>query len=297
MIQDLAPLHFDNSFHSVQPETGDRIISMKDDKILITGELTEKKQPEGRMESSDEESGRPECGIELPRFEDFSESVRRDSAFTYLFSISGGRYFLCRDLELPGYRYEKGTALRGSAPRHQVYAALVGMQLGRWYAAHRFCGACGHPMVPDERERMLRCPSCGQTVYPKICPCVIVGVIHDGRILVSQYRGGFTDHYALIAGFAEIGETIEETVIREVYEETKLHVKNLRYYKSQPWPYSDSLLFGFFAELDGTEQIVIQEDELSMAKWVTPEEIFEKPNHFSLTNEMLCRFKDEYGGV
>ena len=93
----------------------------------------------------------------------------------------------------------------------------------------------------------MRCPACGQMEYPKICPCVIVGVMHEGKILVSWYKNGFRDHYALIAGFAEIGETIEETVAREVYEETHLHVKNLRYYKSQPWPYSESLLFGFSA--------------------------------------------------
>jgi len=273
MIQDLAPLHFDNTYHSVQPQAGDRVISLRGAEILIRGDLH---------------------GIDLPRFESLPSAYIAAHMFTYLFAIGEERFFLCRDMELDGYRYEKGTALRGAAPQHLVYAALVGMQLGRWYGAHRFCGACGHPMIPDGRERMLRCSSCGQMEYPKICPCVIVGVIHDGKILVSQYRGGFTDHYALIAGFAEIGETIEETVAREVYEETHLHVKNLRYYKCQPWPYSDSLLFGFFAELDGAEQIVIQEDELSMAKWVTPEEIYEKPNHFSLTNEMLMKFRDEY---
>ena len=72
-----------------------------------------------------------------------------------------------------------------------------------------------------------------------------------------------------------------------------LHVKNLRYYKSQPWPYSESLLFGFFCELDGADDIIIQEDELAMAKWVTPEEIFEIPDNFALTNEMICKFKQD----
>ena len=90
-----------------------------------------------------------------------------------------------------------------------------------------------------------------------------------------------------------MGETIEETVAREVYEETHLHVKNLRYYKSQPWPYSESLLFGFFCEMDGKDHIIIQEDELAMAKWVTPEEIFESSDNFSLTNEMICKFKED----
>lgn len=122
------------------------------------------------------------------------------------------------------------------------------------------------------RERMMRCPACGQMEYPKICPCVIVGVMHEGKILVSWYKNGFRDHYALIAGFAEIGETIEETVAREVYEETHLHVKNLRYYKSQPWPYSESLLFGF--SVSWMERMILLFRKMSWPwqKWVTPEE-------------------------
>lgn len=274
MIQDLAPLHFDNAYRNVRPEKKDIMISLKQDQILLSGEKS---------------------GISFPVFGDLPEQYRMEHTFTYLFSIGESRFFLCHDLQLYGYRYEKMTYLRRGGPRHLIYAGLVGIQLGRWYEAHRFCGRCAAPMVPDERERMMRCPSCGQMEYPKICPCVIVGVIHDGKILVSQYRGGFTDRYALIAGFAEVGETIEETVAREVYEETHLHVKNLRYYKCQPWPFSESLLFGFFCELDGSEEIIIEEEELAMAKWVTPQEIFEKPDNFSLTNEMLCKFKSDYG--
>lgn len=274
MIQDLAPLHFDNAYHNVQPEEKDIVISLRQDQILLAGEKN---------------------GIRFPVFGDLPEQYCSGHTFTYLFSIGESHFFLCHDLELEGFRYEKMAYLRRGGPQHLIYAGLVAMQLGRWYDAHRFCGRCGTPMIPDERERMMRCPSCGQMEYPKICPCVIVGVIHDGKILVSQYRGGFTDRYALIAGFAEVGETIEETVAREVYEETHLHVKNLRYYKCQPWPFSESLLFGFYCELDGPDEIIIEEEELAMAKWVTPEEIFEKPDNFSLTNEMLCKFRDDYG--
>lgn len=104
------------------------------------------------------------------------------------------------------FHYETTRYLRGAAPQHMCYAGLVGAQLAGWYAAHRFCGGCGTRMIPDGRERMMRCPVCGQMEYPKICPCVIVGVMHEGKILVSWYKNGFRDHYALIAGFAEIGE-------------------------------------------------------------------------------------------
>ncbi|MCD8365623.1 MAG: NAD(+) diphosphatase [Clostridiales bacterium] len=271
MIQDLGSLHFDNAYHNIQPKACDWVISVSEGRILLGGEKTK---------------------ITFPHFADLSGKNQDAGFFTYLFSVGGERFFLCRDIEVDDYHYENIKKLRQCGPHSMVYAGLVGTQLARWYEAHRFCGRCGAAMEADEKERMMRCPSCGQMEYPKICPCVIVGVVHEGKILVSQYRGGFTDHYALIAGFAEVEETIEETAIREVYEETHLSIKNLRYYKCQPWPYSESLLFGFFAELDGAEDIVIEEDELAMAKWVTPEEIFEKPDDFSLTNEMLCKFKE-----
>lgn len=297
MIQDIAPYHFNNEWHKLQPDDQDWIICMQDRKLLLRG--TKEK-------------------IRFPRYLELREQVQNGDRFVYLFSIGEERFFLyqqhqykereelnlmqlqkaAQQLEtVQGqqveFHYETTRYLRGAAPQHLCYAGLVGAQLAGWYSAHRFCGGCGARMIPDERERMMRCPVCGQMEYPKLCPCVIVGVVHDGKILVSWYKNGFRDHYALIAGFAEVGETIEETVAREVYEETHLHVKNLRYYKSQPWPYSESLLFGFFCELEGEDHIIIQEDELAMAKWVTPEEIFESSDNFSLTNEMICKFKQD----
>ena len=315
MIQDIAPFHFNNEWHKLQPEENDWIICMQERKILLRGSKKD---------------------ISFPRYHELKEQVQNGDRFVYLFAVGEERFFLYQqhqykereelnlvhmgqfcakkqqadsdkqsgeekqqnDLaeqlnEKTEFHYETTRYLRGAAPQHLCYAGLVGAQLAGWYAAHRFCGGCGTRMIPDERERMMRCPVCGQMEYPKICPCVIVGVMHKGKILVSWYKNGFRDHYALIAGFTEVGETIEETVAREVYEETHLHVKNLRYYKSQPWPYSESLLFGFFCELDGEDHIIIQEDELAMAKWVTPEEIFESSDNFSLTNEMICKFKED----
>lgn len=298
MIQDIAPFHFNNEWHKLQPEENDWIICMQERKILLRGTRED---------------------ISFPRYHELKEQVQNGDRFVYLFAVGEERFFLYqqhqykereelnllhqqlsvgkKQSENSGkqleFHYETTRYLRGAAPQHLCYAGLVGAQLAGWYAAHRFCGGCGTRMISDERERMMRCPVCGQMEYPKICPCVIVGVMHKGKILVSWYKNGFRDHYALIAGFAEVGETIEETVAREVYEETHLHVKNLRYYKSQPWPYSESLLFGFFCEMDGKDHIIIQEDELAMAKWVTPEEIFESSDNFSLTNEMICKFKED----
>lgn len=274
MIQDIMPLHLDNTYYDRKPKADDYLICLRDGSILIGGDRS---------------------GIAFPRYQSVDVSERKETTFTYLFAIGEERFFLCRNLKLPGFHYEKMTYLRKAAPQHLAYAGLVGMQIGRWYENRRFCGRCGTVMEHDSVERMMHCPKCGLMEYPKICPCVIVGVIHDGKILVSFYRNGFRDHYALIAGFAEVGETIEETVHREVMEETNLKVKNLHYYKCQPWPFSESLLFGFFCELDGSDEITIDENELAMAKWVTPQEILEKEENFALTNEMLCYFRDTYG--
>lgn len=128
--------------------------------------------------------------------------------------------------------------------------------------------------------------------YPKICPAVIVGVTSGNRLLLTKYAGRDYKKYALIAGFAEIGESIEDTVRREVMEEVGLKVKNLRFYKSQPWSFSDTLLMGFYCELDGGDTITLEEEELSFAQWFEREEIPEGKDEISLTNEMIRSFKN-----
>lgn len=146
-------------------------------------------------------------------------------------------------------------------------------------------------MIHDEKERMMRCPSCGLMEFPKICPAVIIGVTHGNKILMSKYAGREFKKYALLAGFNEVGETIEETVHREVMEEVGLKVKNLRYYKSQPWSMSDTLLMGFFCELDGEEEIKLDQEELALAEWFERDEMPVKEEDCSLTNEMMMVFK------
>ena len=152
-----------------------------------------------------------------------------------------------------------------------------------------------HPWCRMKKERMMRCPECGLMEFPKICPAVIIGVTDGGRILMSKYAGREYKAYALLAGFAEIGEPIEDTVRREVMEEVGLQVKNITYYKSQPWLLSDTLLLGFFCELDGEDKIRLDEQELALAEWVERKDITVEPDDLSLTNEMMLAFKNETG--
>ncbi len=146
-------------------------------------------------------------------------------------------------------------------------------------------------MKHSEKERAMVCCDCGYTVYPRIMPAVIVAVRNGEKLLLTKYRTGIR-HNALIAGFVEIGETMEETVAREVMEEAGIKVKNIHYYKSQPWGLANDILAGYYCDVDGDDHIEMDPEELSYAEWVQREEIILQPDNFSLTNEMMTMFKN-----
>lgn len=231
--------------------------------------------------------------------EDFSKDTKEfpfeEDALTYLFSVDDAHYFLLEkepEVLPEGYTFSPMRKLRTKEvhPKHRIFAGITGFQLSNWYKNNRFCGRCGSKTVHSVSERALKCPDCGHVIYPRIVPAVIVGVCNGDQILVTKYRTGFA-HYALVAGFTEIGETLEETVQREVMEETGLHVKNIRYYKSQPWGIVDDILAGFYCDVDGDTEIHMDESELKLAEWKSREDIILQPDDFSLTNEMMLMFK------
>ena len=169
-----------------------------------------------------------------------------------------------------------------------MYCKNCGMKLEN---GAKFCGRCGTRLEHDKVERMMKCPKCGAMHYPKISPAVIVAVTNRDKILMTKYAGRDYKKYALIAGFTEIGETIEDTVRREVMEDVGIHVKNIRYYKSQPWSFTDTVLMGFYCELDGEDVITMDAHELSVAEWMRREDIPTEFDGISLTNEMMLMFK------
>ena len=128
--------------------------------------------------------------------------------------------------------------------------------------------------------------------FPKIRPAVIVAITNWDKLLMSRYARGAYRNYALIAGFVEIGETFEDCVRREVMEEVGLRVKNIRYYKSQPWAFSDTEMVGFTAELDGDDTLCLEEEELCEAGWFTRDEIVEYGPYISVGHEMMKSFND-----
>ncbi|NBJ91106.1 NAD(+) diphosphatase [Parablautia muri] len=283
MIQDIYPKIYHNEYHDIKPTENDFILIFHKNMVLL------------RFKD-----------VKL-RYPTLKEIAGLPYTYYYLFSIDNYKYFLAFPNTGPGqnkqdiplslehYHYEDVRIFRTANSRHSAFAGITAHHLFIWYQANQFCGRCGHKMVPDQKERMLFCPDCHNIVYPKISPAVIVGVLNGNKLLMSKYAGRSYANYALIAGFTEIGESVEQTVEREVMEEVGLKVKNIRYYKSQPWAFSDSLLMGFFCELDGSDQITLDTNELAEAGWYSPNEITLEDDHVSLTREMIMLFKN--GGL
>lgn len=196
------------------------------------------------------------------------------------------------DYSTDGLYYIPASNFRSLVPLSTSFAVITAWQLYSWYRDNRYCGRCGALTIHDNKERMLKCPDCGNMIYPKICPGVIVGIIHKGRILLTKYANKGYDRYALVAGFTEIGETLEESAAREAYEEVGLRLKNITFYKSQPWSASSSLLAGFFAEVDGSNEVVLETEELKEGTWFYPEDIVQMHEGVSLTEEMINHFAD-----
>ena len=232
-------------------------------------------------------------GVGLPRVKDIpSASERR-----YLFALDDVPCYLDMADEkggIGGLEWAQVRTLRRrvAGPREVIFAAWTAFQLYNWYRDNRFCGRCGGrtALAPDERAVM--CPACKRRIYPRIIPAVIVGVTNGDEILMTKYRGRDIPYFALVAGFTEIGETLEQTVAREVMEEAGLRVKNIRYYKSQPCAIVDDLLAGFYCDVDGSTEIHMDAMELKEAVWVRREDVVGQPNDFSLTNEMMLVFRD-----
>lgn len=215
--------------------------------------------------------------------------------YRYLFDVDGQPRFLGmteQPVALPGFHYQLARDFRYEDRPQEALAGFTAIHLNTWYRANRFCGRCGGPLVMGEDERKLVCPRCGNLIYPRINPAVIVAVTDGDRLLMTKYSGKThtVRHYVLVAGFVEIGETAEQTVAREVLEEVGVHVKNIRYFGSQPWGCDGNLTLGYFADLDGDGRITLDGYELSDGHWFRREEVPVPADRVSITAQMIRTF-------
>lgn len=179
---------------------------------------------------------------------------------------------------------------RSLRPMASAFIGYTAHHLWSWYGGNRYCGACGSETRIAADERKVVCTHCGREVYPRINPSVIVAVTDGDRLLMTRYANRPVSWFVLVAGFIEIGESAEDTVRREVMEETGIRVKNIRYVGSQPWGIPGNLTLGYTCELDGSDQVQVDHEELAEAKWFNRSEVPVPDDDVSITSAMIHAF-------
>lgn len=278
MFQDIAPHQINTEYQIKVATDNDNVIIINNGKLLMVSKGNH---------------------FQIPTLAELIAAYTTDfSNAIYLLSIEEQQFFYCDvELDIQGeFSWQPLITAEHIEPQQIAFTATVALHLAVWYQNDRYCGRCGHLMQLGTKERSLVCPNCHQIEFPKIAPAIIVGVRQQDQLLLTKYNTGY-DRYALIAGFVEIGETLEDTVRREVFEETGMEVEHIQYYKSQPWPFSQSVLMGFFADITTDDAYTNteyhrDEAELASAQWFDRDQIPRDDTTFSLTWDMIEAFRE-----
>lgn len=193
------------------------------------------------------------------------------------------------ELEFAGLR-----SLFGKTDNMMLALAGRAQQICEWFRTHQFCGRCGRPTIENKNDRSMVCEACKIFSYPRLSPSIIV-LVHRGREVLLARNHRFPDGmYSTLAGFVEPGESIEETLIREVQEEVGVRVKNLEYLGSQPWPFPNSLMLGFHAEYESGD-IELQEEEIADAQWFSIDDLPAIPGKIAISRWLIDDFLSKQG--
>ena len=237
-----------------------------------------------------EQSGVPEA--------DSLEELGLSAVFEQEVGVLDGRRCFAVDLP-PDAETPEGTVfrdLRGLWDGGEAFFSMAGRakQIVEWHRTHRFCGRDGTDTVPRPTELAKECPRCGMLFYPRVSPAVIVLVRRGDEVLLARSPGFPPGMYSVLAGFVEPGESIEETIKREICEEVGVEVGNLRYFGSQPWPFPNSLMIGFVADYTGGE-LKVDPAEIEDAGWYSVDDLPELPPKVSIARRMIEEFVSQHG--
>jgi NAD+ diphosphatase len=190
-------------------------------------------------------------------------------------------------LALPGYAWHGVRSLFGAIDEGLLSVAGRASQIAEWARTHRFCGACAQPMQLKAGERCYECSACGMMAYPRISPAMMVLIRKGEQVLLALHTASAAKRFTPLAGFLEAGESVEEAVHREVFEEVGLRVHNLQYFSSQSWPFPHSLMIAFTADYLAGE-IRVDPSEISEARWFGPNDEWpERVPHFSISTMLV----------
>lgn len=207
---------------------------------------------------------------------------------------------LGRGQEPPGrMRFLDLRQLYGRLPESLTGVAARAVQMVEWDRTHQFCGACAAPTEyhPKARARVCTSPACGLEFFPRLSPAMIVAVERGPEILLARSRHFAPGRYSVLAGFVDPGESVEDAVHREVFEETGVRVKNLRYFGSQAWPFPNALMIGFQADYESGE-VTPDGEEIEHAAFFHAERLPETaPGRVSISQWLLHDFLWRHGRV
>jgi len=186
-----------------------------------------------------------------------------------------------------GLRFVPVRALLGALPEAALEIVGRAIALVEFETLHRFCGRCAAATEPTPGERARRCPACRAVFHPRIPPAVIILVERDdGRILLARNSGFPPGMFSAVAGFVEVGESLEQAASREVAEEVGVQIDRLRYFGSQPWPFGRSLMIGFFARYAGGE-VAVDGSEIAEARWFPRDGLPILPPRISIARRLI----------
>jgi NAD+ diphosphatase len=239
------------------------------------------------------------AGVALPDRDDLKRLALDPSGAHYLgrldgedcFALDGGTTELSAPWAVQGLR-----ALYGQLPEEAFAVAGRALQIATFAATHRFCGGCGRPATRDGTERCMRCSHCDLVFYPRVSPAIIVLVRRGEEALLARSARVTTGFYSTLAGFVEPGESLEQTLAREVFEEVGIEVTNIRYFGSQPWPFPHSLMVGFFADHAGRE-IEADGHEIADARWFSARDLPPVPPKLSIARQLIDTWLAEVGAL
>jgi NAD+ diphosphatase len=235
----------------------------------------------------------------MPRVAVVADMSHAASDAEWVGTLSDTHYavrFVEKNIEPPaGHAFRGMRALWGVWSDEEMAVAGRAFQLQNWARTHRYCGVCGTRTERIAGERGIKCPSCGFSAYPRISPAMMVLIKRGKQILLARNVSFPPNRYSALAGFLEVGESIEEAVHREVFEEVGLRVHDLKYVASQSWPFPHSLMIAFTAEyLSG--DIVTQPNEIADARWFGPSDALpDLPPRLSIAKLLLDSVMKDWG--
>jgi NAD+ diphosphatase len=183
--------------------------------------------------------------------------------------------------------------MREGLDENLALVASRAIHIADWRNRNKYCGVCGGLTEKNNTERARKCPSCGNVIYPRISPAIIIAVVKGDKLLLAHNKG-FKEHwYSTVAGFMEPGESIEACAEREVLEEVGIKIKNIKYFASQPWPFPDSLMIGLTAEYESGE-VTPDGVEIDDADFFSADGLPETPGRSSVAGRLIEWFKENH---